>query len=272
MPKAFVNGINIHYVQTGQGPDVVLIHGIASNLGQWQLSILPALSEDFRVTMYDLRGHGYSDMPPSGYTPDLMVGDFKGLMDYLSIQRATILGHSYGGLVALYYAALHPERVDKLVIADSGIPLLEPGQGRDALLDKCREILRREDVHVPDEKAKDAPYLMEQILKHRRFSWRGMGARRGMARLSRLSNTTSFSKEYREASDLTLEMIRQIHAPVMLIYGDRSPLTASFQSLRENLPDCRAVIIPNGGHFFPLEHPKLFVEHVSGFLQGASGT
>jgi len=272
MPKAFVNGINIHYVQMGQGPDLVLIHGIASNLGQWQLGILPALAQDFRLTMYDLRGHGYSDMPPSGYTPDLMVGDFTGLMDYLSIQRAAILGHSYGGLMALYYAALHPDRVDKLIIADSGIPLLEPGQGRDALLDRCREMLRRDDVDVPDEKAQDAPYLMEQLLKHRRFSWRGMGVRRGMARLSRLSNTTSFSKEYREASGLTLQMIRQIDAPVLLIYGDRSPLTASFQSLREYLPHGRGVIIPNGGHFFPLEHPKLFVEHVSGFLRETRGT
>jgi pimeloyl-ACP methyl ester carboxylesterase len=271
MPKAFVNTVNIHYVQTGQGPDLVLIHGIASNLGQWQLSILPSLTGDFRVTMYDLRGHGYSDMPPSGYTPAHMVGDFSGLMDYLSITQATILGHSYGGVVALYYAVLHPERVDKLVIADAGIPCLEPGRGRDALLDRCREILRRENIDVPDEKAEDVPYLMEQLLNRRRFSWRGMGVRRAMARLSRLSDTTSFGQEYREASDLTLEMIRQIQAPVLLIYGDRSPLTVSFQSLRENLPNCRAVIIPNGGHFFLLEHPKVVVEHVRDFLQGRGG-
>jgi pimeloyl-ACP methyl ester carboxylesterase len=272
MPKAFVNGINIHYVQTGQGPDLVLIHGIASNLGQWQLGILPVLAQDFRLTMYDLRGHGYSDMPPSGYTPDLMVGDFTSLMDYLKIQRAAILGHSYGGLVALSYAALHPERVDRLIIADSGIPALEPGPGRDTLLDRCREMLRRDDVHVPDEKAQDAPYLMEQLLKHRRFSWRGMGMRRGMARLSRLSNTTSFSKEYRQASSLTVEMIRQVHVPVLLLYGDRSPLTASFQSLCEHLPHGQGIIIPNGGHFFPLEHPAIFVAHVRAFLQGESGT
>jgi pimeloyl-ACP methyl ester carboxylesterase len=129
MPKAFVNGINIHYVQTGRGPDLVLIHGLASNLGQWQLSILPALVEDFRVTMYDLRGHGYSDMPTRGYTPDHMVSDFSGLMDYLDLKRACILGHSYGGLVALHYAAVRPEHVNKLIIADTAVPSLEPRGG-----------------------------------------------------------------------------------------------------------------------------------------------
>src|SRR5919109_2965033 len=269
MSKAFVNGINIHYVQTGQGPDLVLIHGVASNLGQWQLSILPAL-EGWRVTMYDLRGHGYSDMPASGYTPDHMVGDFSGLMDYLTIERAVILGHSYGGVVALYYAVLRPERVDKLIIADTGVPCLEPGRGRDALLARWREALGREGIEVPDEKAEDVAYLMAQMLKLRGHYWRGMGVRRALARLSRLSNSTSFGQEYRETSGLTLEMIRQIHAPVLLIYGDRSPLTASFQALRDNLPNRKTAIVPDGGHFSLLQHPELFVRQIEGFLHMSS--
>ena len=267
MPKALVNGINIHYVQTGQGPELVLIHGIASNLGQWQLSILPAL-KGCRVTMYDLRGHGYSDMPPSGYTPDHMVGDFGGLMDYLAIERASILGHSYGGVVALYYAGLRPERVDKLIIVDTGVPCLEPGRGRDALLARWRETLGLEGIAVPDEKAEDVGYLMAQMLKLRGgHSWRGMGVQRALARMSRLSNSTSFGQEYRDTSGVTLEMIHQIQTPVLLIYGDRSPLTASFRALRDNLPNCRTVIVPDGGHFSLLQHPEPFVRHMEGFLQ-----
>jgi|SRR5919108_157137 2-hydroxy-6-oxonona-2,4-dienedioate hydrolase/2-succinyl-6-hydroxy-2,4-cyclohexadiene-1-carboxylate synthase len=267
MPKAFVNGINIHYVQTGRGSDLVLIHGIASNLGQWQLNILPPLAEDFRVTMYDLRGHGYSDTPPSGYTADHMVGDFAGLMDYLGIERASILGHSYGGLVALRYAVLRPERVDKLIIADTGVPCLEPREGRDALLAGWREALRRQGIEVPDEKAHDLVYLIGQTLKLRGRNWRGMGVQRALARLSRLSATTSFGKEYRENLGLTLEMIRQIQTPALLIYGDRSPLLASFRALRDNLPHCGTAIIADGGHFYPLVHPETFVRHSRGFLQ-----
>jgi 2-hydroxy-6-oxonona-2,4-dienedioate hydrolase/2-succinyl-6-hydroxy-2,4-cyclohexadiene-1-carboxylate synthase len=267
MPKAFVSGINIHYVQTGKGPHLVLIHGIASNLGQWHPSILSALVEDFRVTMYDLRGHGYSDMPPRGYTADHMVGDFTGLMDYLGIERASILGHSYGGVVALCYAVLHPECVDKLIIADTGVPFLEPREGRDVAFAGWREALRRKGIEVPDDKAEDMVYLIGQTLKLRGRYWRGMGVRRTLARLSRFSNTTSFGKEYRENLGLTLEMIRQIQTPVLLIYGDRSPLQASFQALRENLPNCQTATIADGGHFYPLEHPETFVRHIKGFLQ-----
>jgi len=270
MPKAFVNGINIHYVQTGKGPNLVLIHGIASNLGQWQLSILPALVEDFRVTMYDLRGHGYSDMPLKGYTPDHMVGDVSGLMDYLGIERASIIGHSYGGMMVLYYAVLQPERVDKLIIADTGVPSLEPRNGGNTALVGWQEALRREGVEVPDEKVEDVSYLMEQTLKLRGRRWRGMGVRRAIARLSRFSNTTSFGEEYRGNPGLTAEMIRQIQAPTLLIYGDRSPMMASFQSLRDILPNCRTAIIPDGGHFFPLAHPETFVRYIKGFLQEQS--
>jgi pimeloyl-ACP methyl ester carboxylesterase len=271
MPKAFVNGIHIHYVQTGKGPDLVLIHGIASNLGQWQLSILPALVEDFRVTMYDLRGHGYSDMPTRGYTPDDMVSDFSGLTDFLQLKRACILGHSYGGLVALRYAALYPQRVDKLIIADTAVPTLEP-RGRDGLLGGWREALQRRGLEVPDEKAEDVVYLMEQTLRLRGHRWRGMGLRRAIARLSRLVNTTTIGKEYGENPQLTAETIRLIQTQVLLIYGDRSPNTASFQALRENLPHCTTAIISDGGHFYPLEHPKTFVRHINGFLQDQSAT
>jgi pimeloyl-ACP methyl ester carboxylesterase len=267
MPKAFVNGLNIHYVQTGQGPDLVLIHGIASNLGQWQLGTLPALVEHFRLTMYDLRGHGYSDMPTTGYTPDHMLSDFSALMDYLGIERTSITGHSYGGLVALCYAVHHPERVDKLIIADTGVPSVEQRGGRDAVLIGWRESLQRGGVDIPDAKAEDIGYLIEQTLKLRGRSWRGMGARRAIARLTRFTTTTSFAKEYREASSLTVDMIRQIQAPVLLIYGDRSPLTASFQALRDNLPNCRTATVADGGHFYPLQHPETFVRHIKDFLE-----
>ena len=241
MPKAFVNRLNMHYVQTGQGPNLVLIHGIASNLGQWQLGILPALVEHFRLTMYDLRGHGYSDMPATGYTPTHMLGDFSGLMDYLGIEQTSIVGHSYGGLVALCYALHHPERVDKS--------------------------LQRGGIDIPEEKAEDIGYLIEQTVKLRGRSWRGMGARRAIARLTRFTTTTSFAQEYRATSSLTLDMIHQIQAPVLLIYGDRSPLTASFQALRDNLPNRRAAIVADGGHFYPLQHPETFVRHIKDFLE-----
>ena len=75
MPTATVNQIALHFLQIGTGPDVVMVHGLAANLAFWNLAIAPALAQSFRVTTYDLRGHGRSDMPPSGYTMRDMVGD-----------------------------------------------------------------------------------------------------------------------------------------------------------------------------------------------------
>ena len=68
MPKALVDGFHLHYQQFGEGPHVVMVHGITGNLAIWHLEIVPALLSKYRITTYDLRGHGYSDVPPTGYT------------------------------------------------------------------------------------------------------------------------------------------------------------------------------------------------------------
>jgi pimeloyl-ACP methyl ester carboxylesterase len=156
--------------------------------------------------------------------------------------------------------------VDKLIIADTAVPSVEQHGGRDAVLVGWRENLQQGGIDIPDEKAEDIGYLIEQTVKLRGRSWRGMGARRAIARLTRFTTITSFAKEYRETSSLTLDMIHQIRAPVLLIYGDRSPLTASFQALGNNLPNCSTAIVPDGGHFYPLQHPETFVGHIKGFL------
>jgi pimeloyl-ACP methyl ester carboxylesterase len=143
---------------------------------------------------------------------------------------------------------------------------VEQRDGRDAALVGWRESLQQGGIDIPDDKAEDIGYLIEQTVKLRGRSWRGMGARRAIARLTRFVNTTSFAKEYREPSSLTVDMIRQIRTPVLLIYGDRSPLTASLQALRDHLPHCNTAIVSNGGHFYPFQHPETFVRHIKGFL------
>ncbi len=68
MPRVTVEGMKFYYQQAGEGPDVVLLHGVSGNMAIWPLiNLMPALAANFRVTAYDLRGHGYSDTPPSGY-------------------------------------------------------------------------------------------------------------------------------------------------------------------------------------------------------------
>jgi pimeloyl-ACP methyl ester carboxylesterase len=266
MPIAPVNGIHLHYQCTGRGPDLILIHGFLSNLALWQLSILPDLVQNFRITSYDLRGHGYSDMPTSGYTLPDMIGDLNGLLDYLDIEKIILIGHSFGGVVALQYAFLHPERVVRLIIADSGIPSLEPGREQKPALTALKVSLQRAGVDVPEDKGEDLEYLLKQILKLREHLRAGIGTRRNFDRLLRLVQGTSVSEDYREIPGPTLEMVRQIQPPVLLSYGEYSPCLSSFHSLRHYLPDCRAVCVPDAGHFHPFERPEAFLKNAREFL------
>src|SRR5687768_18123779 len=100
----------------GEGGDTVMIHGLFASLAFWYLSVMPGLAGRRRVTAYDLRGHGYSDVAESGYTSAEMADDLDALLDQLGIQRAHLIAHSFGGAVALQYALLHPECVLSLTL------------------------------------------------------------------------------------------------------------------------------------------------------------
>ncbi|MGH2543228.1 MAG: alpha/beta fold hydrolase, partial [Ardenticatenaceae bacterium] len=106
MSKIVANGITQHYWQVGEGPDLVMIHGFGGNLALWHLKLLPTFRQKFRVTTYDLRGHGRSDMPQSGYTTRHLSDDLLALMDELNIERAHLLGHSLGSDIALHTALI----------------------------------------------------------------------------------------------------------------------------------------------------------------------
>src|SRR5690348_2302714 len=113
MPKIRANGLNFHYQQAGEGPDVVLIHGVTGDLSIWFLcQAMGQLGRSFRVTAYDLRGHGYSDVPGSGYTSADQAVDAMAIMDALDIDRAMLVGHSFGGVIAMHAAVLHPDRIE----------------------------------------------------------------------------------------------------------------------------------------------------------------
>lgn len=273
MPKTIVNGINIHYQCMGQGADVVMIHGIASNLALW-LNIQRALLDEFRVTVYDLRGHGYSDMPPKGYTSADMAADLNFLLDNLGIEKNHLVGHSFGGLVALHYTVLHPGRVDKLVLVDTGIPAVEKERKSTSVIEAWKNKLNSFGVVIPEDKQDDISYLMSQTRKLRQglirnsgIKRRRMGALPSIERLTRLMETTSILEEFRTTAGLTLDKIRQIHHPVFISYGERSPSMATCRYLQENLPNCKSVIIPNAGHFHLLAQPEVFVRNLREFIQ-----
>jgi pimeloyl-ACP methyl ester carboxylesterase len=117
------NGVKIHYIDTGKGEPVVLIHGLNSSaLINWQLpGVVPMLAGDYRVIALDLRGHGGSDKPEgeAAYGVEL-AEDVTRLLDHLGIKQAHVVGYSLGGMVAVKFVARHPERVKSAVVGGMG--------------------------------------------------------------------------------------------------------------------------------------------------------
>ena len=103
MPIASVNGVRLHFVvldpvrPARNNGNVVLVHGLGETLGCWYWKLAPELSRFNRVVMFDLRGHGLSSMPSTGYTAQVMATDVLALLDYLGVADAHFLGHSLGG-------------------------------------------------------------------------------------------------------------------------------------------------------------------------------
>jgi pimeloyl-ACP methyl ester carboxylesterase len=115
--------LTLYCVQWGeQGPPLVCVHGLTANAFCFQ-AFADELASTYRVFAYDLRGRGQSDRPAEGYSVPLHAQDLDQLLDALNLERTALLGHSLGALIALYYAAHHPERVSRLILVDAGAPL-----------------------------------------------------------------------------------------------------------------------------------------------------
>lgn len=115
-----IHGRRIAYLDRGEGPVLMLVHGLGGSIWQWEYQQIP-LSETHRVITLDLLGSGLSDKPDIEYRPNEMVEFFRNFMDALGIQRATLIGNSMGAAIVVGMALTHPERVDRLVLI-SGMP------------------------------------------------------------------------------------------------------------------------------------------------------
>jgi pimeloyl-ACP methyl ester carboxylesterase len=114
------NSLNFHLLDwSGQGEWLVCLHGLASQAHMFD-RVAPLLTDSFRVIAIDQRGHGLSDKPDSGYDWATVSSDLDAILDALTIDRAVLAGHSWGGNVAVQYAVDHPDRVRGLVLIDGG--------------------------------------------------------------------------------------------------------------------------------------------------------
>ena len=114
------NGIRFHTIDWGGNSEwLVFLHGLASQAHMFDL-LAPLLTDSFRVIAIDQRGHGLSDKPDSGYDFATVASDLDAILNALKIDRAVLVGHSWGGNVAVQYAVDHPDRVSGLILIDGG--------------------------------------------------------------------------------------------------------------------------------------------------------
>jgi pimeloyl-ACP methyl ester carboxylesterase len=271
MPKLVLDsGLSVHYQQVGQGPDVVMVHGITGNLAVWHLHIVPALCDRYRTLTYDLRGHGYSGTPPEGYSPDDMATDLLGLLDGLDIERPVVVGHSYGADIALYFAARHPDRLREVIAIEAALPAMEEVRAHDAWVGWSYWVaaLERNGHRVPPERRSDLRYLMRATIDLPKQWGPLQGLPRNPKVFNRLLERTTLPEDYRRVGTLTLARIPAIQTPVVLMCAEHSAFLETFEYLREHLPNVDPILLPSTewGHFGPLEQPDLVARHIAARL------
>jgi pimeloyl-ACP methyl ester carboxylesterase len=285
--RVALNGTEINHRQTGSGEDAVFIHGLGANLAFWRFEALASLGRSYRVTVYDLRGHGYSGVPPTGYSTADMADDLTALCDHLGIASAHLVGHSFGGLVALQQAALRPERVRSVTVIDSRIRALQPAidlsSWRDA--DALGRLLEEAGLRLPEDDAEPGITALDQLASpdvrahlHRLQTLRSFegyvpfggrhGGTRSAERWRALATQTSAPRDFRDPAGLDEARLGKVRAPLFLLYGAASHCAPSGRKLAALLPQARLALVPDAGHYFPVTRPQALVEPVGDFLAG----
>jgi pimeloyl-ACP methyl ester carboxylesterase len=272
MPKVSVNGLNFHYWRVGEGPDMVMLHGLTGNLAVWHLKVAPKLRREYRITTYDLRGHGHSDVPPTGYTTQDMAEDLGGMMDALGIEQAHLVGHSVGADISLHFALHHPHRVGKMVLIEAGIPALvnlRKQEDWEGWAYWAKIIEEFTGIQMPREKWNDIDYMLRQSLEVPIVYGPARGLPRKKERILRLLDETTMVQDYEVVGDLTLENLAKIPHPILLVYDGLSPYMGTYDVLRDLLVNCTSVLLPPSEHrhFTPLEEPEVLVAHIRAFLR-----
>jgi pimeloyl-ACP methyl ester carboxylesterase len=227
------------------------------------------------VTAYDLKGHGYSDAPPSGYTSADHAADLLALMDDRGIERATLVGHSFGGVIALHTAVLARDRVDAVVLSDPYFPALRHLEdvSRWGHWQAFRDEASRAGVELSDEHWYDLGRFFDQVLElegDRLLQFRREVGLPALNRLLRLGATTCGDDTKVEAG-LTAELIASVAVPALALYGEYSPFLATAQYLVEHLPNCRSEIVPGAKHRAPEESPAAFLTLLREFVESLPG-
>lgn len=247
MQVATKDGVRLHVQELGAGPPVVMLHGLLlGNMSTWYFHTAPALAQRHRVVLFDLRGHGKSDRARDGYGVARMAGDLQAVLDDRHCERATLVGHSYGAVVALTFALLHPDRVAKLVLVEAPLP-----PSRLAELEAFVSA-------PPDEMWSALPASLASTLGGRR-------GKRFVDSMRFFAEETTLFEDLRRAEDVPDEALQSLHCPLLAVYGTGSSCRPVGERLGRSVPGAHIAELP-GGHFLPLESSAPLTELVTRFI------
>ncbi len=265
-----VAGLRLHVRDTGPktAPVVILLHGLGSSLHTWE-PWAQTLSARYRTIRFDLPGFGLTGPDPTGdYTDARAAAVLLALMDKLSVRRASLIGNSMGGKLAWQFAALHPDRVDKLVLI-SPDGFASPGfeYGKQAEVPFIARLLPYTlptwmlRMNLAPAYADKSRLTGETVTRYRDLMLTP-GVRQAL-----LDRTAQVRLEPPEP------MLRRIQAPTLLIWGEKDALIpfTNAQDYLNTLPNARLVAFPNLGHVPQEEEPSQTLPPVEAFLAEPSG-
>lgn len=253
MPVEDVNGLQVHVQELGDsGPWVVFVHGmLIGSIASWYFSIAPLLARDRRVLMYDLRGHGLTERTPSGYGLRAMAGDLRALVErHAGGAPVSVVGHSYGAVIALRFALDHPELLDRLVVIEAPLP-----------------ILTREHVESVTGIGLEAVVDMMPPWQQHAFTTGGRRARRLAERGIALLRDSALVEELLAEPDLPDAELRELRRPVLLCYGSQTVqrMADTRDRLLGVLPDVRLETL-EASHYMHRDAPVPLADAIRRFL------
>lgn len=258
-----IDGVGIHYLEVGEGPALVLIHGLGASTFTFR-RIVPDLARRFRVVALDLKGFGFSERPAGDYSLGTQVALVRQVMDRLGIDRGSVLGHSMGGVVAMRLALTHPERVERLILASSAsdmdlgrhawgaavagrmLPVIAPFTLHNR---RFRELSLKSGYYDP-------AGCTEEVIQ----GYMLPGTVRGYLRA--LGNTMA---HWRRDPPLRPAEITQ---PTLILWGaaDRWLPPSRGERLHGLIPNSRLALVSGGGHLFLEEQPEAALRLIEEFL------
>jgi pimeloyl-ACP methyl ester carboxylesterase len=271
--RLVLHGDRVAYRMAGSGPVVVLIHGITSSSVTWA-RVMPYLARRFTVIAPDLIGHGRSAKPKGDYSLGAHASVVRDLLLALGHDRASIVGHSLGGGIAMQFSYQFPDRCERLVLVDSG------GLGRDVSLLLRAATLPGSELVLPVLAATrllDAGRLAGRVLN-------GLGLRartdfeeiaRGHATLSDPEARAAFVQTLRsvvepggQRVDAASRLYLAAHIPFLLVWGEADSIipVSHGRSAHEQVPSSRLEVFRDSGHFPQLDEPERFLDVLVDFI------